>query len=360
MRRTGQAVAWLCVLVLATSVTAQEVTIDVADVTVPEAVKLLRDMTGAQIVGEGHAKDDTPRVTLKFKQAPLKKVIKELCRQAGWHYFQHRRDMFHLMVGERREPPIVHVEGYEISVPQVTLRRSRSLDFTQPEGGAQRQDQLSLSLAAEGETDGANDALYAFHPAVRAVTDTGEILPPTQVELVGSGGMTHRGFLEAHISVELPTAEAGALKSLEGELMLYAQIDRAEFEFTLDEAGDTKTEGDIAVTFNTYNPQLALTKFELVIPAPPEPQPGERQVSLQPRCTGALVSADGAQRPPYGTSSSGDWGNQERRFTHTFQYADLQDFEPVKVQYSVTIPRDPSKVLKYRFENIPLPAWEEE
>ena len=73
-----------------------------------------------------------------------------------------------------------------------------------------------------------------------------------------------------------------------------------------------------------------------------------------------LVGADGAQRAPNSSSSTGGGNGGVRRFTQTFGFGQADDIEPAKLKYSVVVPRDPARTLQYRFENIPLPTWEEE
>jgi hypothetical protein len=296
-------------------------------------------------------------VTLKFEKAPLKQVVRELCRQAGWHVLGRFGKGFHLFPGaEKDDRPRCMVEGYEIGLNSVSISDVRSLDLKDRGQPVQVQHDLQLQVSVEGVLDEAMGAMYGLHPAVRAVTDTGLILAPRQTELMSGGYWGSQPVVQTMIALEPPTDNSTKLVSLEGDLVLYADVEHAEFEFGLDEKGTTKKTDQATVTFKGYAPEDCSVSFELAIPANPPPAAGQPYWSLNPQYEVSLLGADGAGRAPNSANSGGSGDGKTLRYQQRFGFDQAQGFQPTKVSYKVTVPRNPTKRVRYKFENVPLPV----
>jgi hypothetical protein len=348
----------LCVLVgvlaAIAPLAAQTVTIDVEDATVQDVVTALKELTGAQIVGEVHARQDTPLVTLQFEDAPLKRVIAELCKQVGWHYSRLGRG-YHLLPGvEEDHRPRFEVEGYQIFLDSISLRNTHSLNLKPREREVQSDHCLYVELKAEAESDEMLDPVVGFDTAITATLDTGDVVKGPEQPLHSSRRYSFEPEIHASVPVDRPPPGAKSIASLEGDLVLYADIRETTLEFPVDEVNTTKDEEVLSVTFVEYDPKGQQAEFELVLPE--DELRTEEGPRAQPWCKAVLVAEDGARL----LSNGSDWtGNVEEglaKYKQGFRFPSVPDgFEPVKVIYTATISRDPSRRLHYRFENIPLP-----
>jgi hypothetical protein len=358
MRGTGLCV--LAVLMVAGTVAAQQVTIEAKDVALADVVELLKQQTGVQIVGERQAPPETPPLTLQFERAPLKKVIRELCKQAGMHFTRFGSG-YHLLPGvERDDRPLCVAGDYEVRVEQIIHDRQRVLTFKNADEPMRFENTLRVNLTAEAWDDEATARLYAFDPAVRAVTDGGAVLEPRQKETLQQGQPAYEHLLRGYLPLEPPPPEAVTLATLEGDIVLFADLDRGEFEFALDqEVGQTKETERIAVTLQSYDAKAGVVTCELSVPPGPKWEPGEPHWSVRPMTQAALVTAKGDRQAPHGTSYRGEGGQERYTFYQTFAFSVPPEFEPVKLAYQVTVPRNPAERLHYKFENLPLPTWQE-
>ena len=94
---------------------------------VPGAQEVTIDVKGAQ-------QDGTAPVTLKFDNAPLKRVIKELCDQIGW--LVSAAQGFWLRPGPSDPRPRCIVDGCEFFVDEIDIRAkgSQKLDLRAARG----------------------------------------------------------------------------------------------------------------------------------------------------------------------------------------------------------------------------------
>ncbi len=344
----------LLVLVVAGSVCAQRITIDVKDAALPDAVAAIKQLAGVQIIGDNAANVDTPHVTLKADDAPLTRVMRDLCAQVGWHFTRFGPG-YHLMPGiEKDERPRCALDGFDVLLEGLDLTNTLSLGFRGPAQGTHATRQLTLRLVAESDDNEALTVVYGFDPQVAAMTDTGVKLNPLQQGTFGVAP-AFGGAINAPIPVQLPPADARRIATLEGDVLTYADMRKIEHEFAIDEVGHRFDDKEISVTFAGYDPPSHNAKFKLMLPETP-PEPGRSPQWVRPVGTATLVDQNGAQCVSQGGGYNGSTTEGIVHFEQTFYLQAPEGFEPAKVRYRCVIPRDPTKRLHYKFENVPLPT----
>lgn len=346
----------------ATSCAAQKVSLHVADMPLAEVVNLLRDMTGVNLVGETAANvgANRPKITLDVEDAPLKAVVKEICVQAGWHFARFGSG-YHLMPGPMPEDrrPRCEVGPYQVAVQGVNVQRSLTLSFNEQEPRPTLDHRLSLHLTCETDDEDLIAAVCGFDPNVIAVTDTGVTLEPLQRHLMPQA-TRHEPVVHAWIPLRPPPGEAKKLSRLEGDLVLYATIKRAEFEFTPQEVGTTKESEGISVTLTGFDAQNGQLRCELRVPK--ERRDGAdtvRSMPVQPTVAVTLVDASGKHLAFSGSSSGGGAEGNVYRLRQEFSFRIGEGFTPAKVLYRVVAGFNPTDRLTYLFEDIPLPVEQE-
>ena len=358
MRRMIEAAALIVVLSSTIALAAGNgVTIEAEDMPLPELVNLLRQMTGTQIFGENAGGAEAPRITIKFEDAPLKTVIREVCGQAGWH-FAHVGGTYHLMPGvETDQAPRCLVGPYEIVVDSLSVQRTRSLNLRNPARGPRLDERLSIQLVAQSDDDEAMVAVLGFDPNVTCVTDTGAKLEPLQKDLWG-GGHGFESTVQGWLSLGPPPEGAKQIATLEGDLVLYAKVDRAEVEFTPDEVGATKQAGDVSVKLEELNRQTGFVRIQTALPRPAQ-EFGQRLASIgTPAFEVSLLDGQGKAVPCSGRGYSGGGGEGVYRYDQQYSFQLTTGFVPAKLRYRMSIPRHPSERQTYTFENLPLPLEE--
>jgi hypothetical protein len=354
----ARCVALVVALVVASCCSAQKVSITVADMPLPEVVKLLKDMTGVDIVGDVRGGGNPARITLDLTDVPLKAVIKELCRQAGKHYGRFGRG-YNLMPGaEEDSRPRCTVGAYEVILNRVSVQRTRAIDFHQAGPRTTLQYQLSIELAAEADDDAAMVAVAGFHPDVTAETDTGAMLEPLQRDF-HEQGRGSEPTVQAWISLQPPPENAKSIAALEGDLVLYAQVDRAEFEFGIDEIGATKEANGTSVKLVAFSHRPPQAEYEVRIPVDPAERAPGRWRWIRPQFETTLLDAAGKAAISSGSGYSGGQEGNVYTYSQTCSFRLDAGFEPAKLRYTIAVPRDPSDRQAYLFENIPLPLEED-
>ena len=356
-------VAVVLVLAVGGGCSAQKVSISVADMPLPDVVQLLRDMTGVQFVGEAAAKalpGKAPTVTLDLQDAPLKTVVKEMCRQAGWHFARFGQG-YHLMPGPAEDyaRPRCAVGVYEVSLDSVSVQRTLTLNFAAPEAKTSLDHRTNLQLTCESDDDELMAAVWAFDTNVIAVTDTGVTLEPLQKEAWGHGS-PHEPLVRGWVPLQPPPPDAKRLARLEGDLILYATVRRAEFEFTAQDVGTSKEAEGLTVALTAFDPRTGQVQCELSLPKDTEEAVRRtRGMTSSPTVDVALLDAEGKAASSSGGSSSGGAEGEVMRYKQQYSFRVGEGFVPAKIRYRVVAASDPGERLTYLLEDIPLPLEDE-
>jgi hypothetical protein len=334
-------------LALVSPTAPQTVTIDLRDAPIADAIKALRELSGVDFTGEMGGNPQTPLITLAFEGAPLKTVVREMCRQAGWHFQRFGRG-YSLWSGVQDDTrPDAQVDGLGIFVESLSLENS--VYFLTDDPQSHEQNRLHVRLRAEAEDDELLEPVLGFDYAITVTLDTGDVLKGPEHGLHRPPWF--RPEIDADIPVPPPPPEARTIASIEGDLVLYADITRLEAEFALDDVGAGKDEGLMSVTFLDYSPQGFRPKLQFVAPENGRP--------IQPQFDAVLIGENGVEAHSDGVGGSG--GLQDGVWTYTQEAGFARvppGFEPVAIRYAATISRDPSKRVHYKFEDIPLPIPE--
>ena len=331
----------------------QRLTIEVEGAHLKDVVEAVQQMTGVQIIGHNAANDDTPLVTLDHEDAPLKRVMRDICTQAGWQYRRFGAG-YHLMPGaEADHRPRVEIEGFEVTLESLRLQNAAWLNLRETGREVQSDHSLSLTLKAEAEEDEAVEVLVGFDTQVRVTYDTGEEVTGPEQRL-HPRLYFHGGVLDGQIQLPPPPEGATKIASIEGDLVMFAQLERLELEFGVDEVGMVKDEGVLSVTLMGFHEEQNQVTFELMMPT--DEYKDERGQGIQPRPHVMLVDDTGARAQDSGRSVSGR-GSQDgiSRYEQTFHFGSKLEGTPVALHYRALLPRDPTKRLPYKFEDIPLP-----
>ena len=331
----------------------QHLTIQVEDANPKDVVTAIQHMTGAQIIGHHAVPDDTPLITLDHEDAPLKRVLRDICAQAGWHYRRFGQG-YHLMPGvEEDHRPRVVMEGFEVTLEAVRIQNAAWLNLRETGREVQSDHSLSLTLKAESEEDEAVEVLVGFDTQVKVTYDTGEEVTGPEQRLHPRMYL-HGGTLDGQVRLPPPPEGATKIASIEGDLVMFAQLERLELEFGVDEAGMVKDEGVLSVTLVGFNEEQTQATFELMMPT--DEYKDEDGQTIQPRSHVTLIDDTGAQVRESGGGFSGR-GPQDGVSTYeqTFHFGRKLEGTPMTLRYRTLLARDPSKRLPYKFEDIPLP-----
>jgi hypothetical protein len=347
------ALAVLCVVRLG----AQGISLNCTEASFADVAKLLQQAGGVTITGAGQAPADTPKITLNLENASLRQALREVCRQAGWHYTRFGPG-YHLLPGAQDERFTCHVGDYDVTLQRLMRQRSLVLDLTRGEPHTSLTNLLNIELIAESDDDEKLIALAGFDQQALAVTDTGVELQPDQ-RFGGYSGRSVEPVVRAWLNLPPPPEDAKVLARLEGDLVLFAKVERAEVELGLEEVGVTKQANGVSVTLNSFDRAGGSARLRLVMPLSQEAQPRRGLSQSQPQIRVTLADAAGKTALQSGHSSSG--GNDGKTMTYDYQASFRldADFLPVRLTCRVAVPYDPSDRLTYLFENIPLPVAEE-
>ncbi|MBM3477079.1 MAG: hypothetical protein FJX75_27745 [Armatimonadetes bacterium] len=335
----------------------QRLTLKCADMALPDVVKMLRQTSGVLIVGADTADAETPRITLSLTDVTVRQALGEVCKQAGWHY-EPLGQGYRLMPGPREPKPFVcRVGDYDVILDRVIISRNLAIELIKAEPQTTLDHRLSLGLIAESDDEEQMVAVAGFDPQVTAMTDTGVELRESRNRFTPLGYYSREPVVRGSINLPPPPEEARSLARIEGDLILFAKVERTEYEFPLDEVGQTREQDGVSVTFRGFDPATGTAQVQAKIARAPDEEPG-RMRSPQPRCAATLVDADGRPAPSGGYSSSGRGEDGVYTSDQEFRFRLEPGFEPAKLKYQMILTRDPSERLTYVFENIPLPLEE--
>jgi len=247
--------------------------------------------------------------------------------------------------------PRCEVEGYTIRVSSVVQTREWKLELRNPGAETQAHHRLVVSLSIEPRDGTAGATLKGTDPVAQGVTDTGVAL--TQPDDVQQNGPSVEGM----IVLDPVPPSARSIASLEGNLVLYAEVAEEEFEFDVAQPGVVQDCEEVTIEFVGYgikDPNTA--EFRFTVPAGmSEDAPfGFPEMDIQV----ALIGADGTESSNRGWTQSAHTEGQTLRVEQQFRFQPPEGLEPTTLRCNLTMPRDPTVRLPFRIENIPLPVVE--
>ncbi len=203
----------------------------------------------------------------------------------------------------------------------------------------------------------------AVHPGMTAVDNTGQTLKPKQKELEAGRpppGPTGETFIRARILLELPAAEASSLRTLEGGILVHKDVQRVPFEFPLTGPWEPQTHMGRTIAVTAVEPledggYTVTARWEEAPRAPEQWGP-----DYYARPFGAYMStAQGSQIGPRSTSSSSRVGNDRWVSNWTWGFQPSAERVPEEFVLEFLLRSEETETLHYKFEDIPLPTWEE-
>jgi hypothetical protein len=248
------------------------------------------------------------------------------------------------------------VGDYRLIVNELVLSasRSRSLwDLAQP---WQVTNQLTVELLAEASRPQALIPLLGFDPGIRAVTDTGAVLAPDRTDLPLGTYHLIGSTLNGNLGVAFPPPGVASLASVEGDLVLYAEVETADFEFKPAEPEVTKQVGDIQLTWQREQSAHGSFRFGLAMPRL-APRWKESKGGPEVRMLATLTMADGHQEFGFAHERAEERPDDTGSFDMYVGFSHSLYGTPVSIACRTAVVRSPTKRLHYKFENLPLPTW---
>ncbi len=337
---------------------AQLVTIGVTDASLADVVESLEDMTGVKIAGATHVSADTHPITIDARDMPLKRVMRDICAQAGVYIGRNQMDYF-LQGGsvvDRR--PCVEVHGYQVYLESIDVSRSASISLRRREESAGGWESLRVHVAVEAYDDEMLSPVVSTTSNLVVELDTGDVLTqPARHKPEGpSRGMSsalRQSALGASADFPFPPPGAKRIVAVEGELCVHTDLTTFDFEFDVGETGVTKRHGDISLTLTSIDLEDREALFQLSVPDAPGDE-DDKWVRL------AAVTA--FDRQGMASMSKDSWWPQRmgaesdtRTFTQTIYFDWDRGYKPAILRYRGIIAGNAVRRLPYRFEDLPLP-----
>ncbi|MFQ6132671.1 MAG: hypothetical protein ACE5R4_11585, partial [Armatimonadota bacterium] len=353
-------------LSMAATAQGQRVTVDFVGAPIQEALEELEQQAGVHIEGVLWPEEDQPSVDLQMEEAPLRAVLRAICRQANCHFWQSGRHVFYLQEGPNpaEQCPTTQVGPYTIRVGFVRLADTMTLAFARRRGNPLSVvKQMTIGLSVEADEDIELEAVAGVHPGATAVENTGKTVEPTVKELPSREvPMPWRrpGSMPVLIRLALPSPEAIRLRALEGDILVHRDVQPLRFEFPLEGPRQPQTVAGHTVTITSIERRgerdyEVKAKWQL-----PRLKPGEpMEAEPFPSYSGYLVTARG-EAAGSGSSEVGGIGpTTNREFGCSWQMRAFPEVVPEKFVLEIVLKSAETETLHYKFEDIPLPTWEE-
>lgn len=345
-------------LLAAGLVSAQTVTLDMENVTLGEVVEELKAQSGydLRIINRGGMGGLLePRIEhVQATDRPLKEVLRQVCVWTDCRYRRVYGNQFYIEPGVfEQSQAATMIAGYRISVESVSINEGgRSLNLVKEyEGPRLQAPTLGLTLALEAPTDEAAAAVAGFE-GMRVVDDEG--LEGKMDESYEKSALQDNfqfyhlpDTTNVSLNFENVGLHAKKLKTLEGTLLLYEDVEELVFRFDdLSARNVTVRQGDVALTLEDVEVQPGQVRVVKKAEAPSVQVRGR-----DPRWAGGtleVVFADGSVESapsPFYPGSSGSHSMGLRR----------RDEEPVAIVCRVTRRQGPLRKLPFKIADIPLP-----
>jgi hypothetical protein len=355
------AIALAAVLALAGGhLHAQMVTLDMEDVTLDEVIEEMKAQTGydLRIMNRGGGMQlFEPRIDrVQATDRPLKEVLRQVCVWTEHKYRRVHGNLFYIEPGTfEASRAATMVAGYRISVDSVFVNEGgRSLDLVREYEGARLQPPgLRLTVTLEAPTDEAATAVGGF-AGVRVVDDEGRVGTMDEQQ---ERSMLQDSFQFHHLpdqtNVSLNFQDIGLrakkLASLDGNLLLYEEIEELELRFDdLSARNVTVRQGDVSITLQEVQVQPGHVRVVRRIGDMPGYDRSHGRDPHWPDGALEVVFDDGTRestRSSFYPGSSGSHGMGLRD----------RNKKPVAVVFRVTHRKGEPAKLPFRIEDIPLP-----
>ena len=355
----------LLLLCLPLAAWAQYVTVDFAAMPIDQAFAELERQTGAHISHFFRGQQQPPVVDLQMKDAPLRAVLRGLCQQANCNFRQYGHNYISVQPGAdpTEACPTTKAGPYTIRLRNIRITDALTLSF---EAGADApltaQNDMAITLSLEADDDLDLDAVAALHPGVTAVENTGKTIAPKSKDLPQSygGGVSpaYQGFIQHTVALDKPSPEAASLRTLEGDILVYKDVQPVRFEFPLRGEHQPQTAAGHTVTITSITPVGEggyEVKLEWRLP-PRTPEQMDRPWR-SPSADAYLVTAQGARIGSGGTSMNGRTQGNQMIYNCTWQFNPSADLVPDKFVLAFTVKGEETETLHYKFADIPLPTW---
>jgi hypothetical protein len=252
----------------------QRLSIDCEDAALPEVVRMLTGAGGLQITGADAADAATPRVTLKLTGVTVEEALAEACKQAGWHY-ERTEQGYRLTPGPQQDRPnVCRVGDYTVVLEGLSVQRSLNVSLLKAEPHTTLTHRLTLSLTVGSDDEEKMVAVAGFDAQVTAVTDTGVELRETRTRFTPMGYYGMEPVVRGSINLPPPTDEARSLARIEGDLILYAKVEKREFEFAIQEVGQTQEQDGVTLTLKAFDRETGALKIQVGVPRALDEQEG--------------------------------------------------------------------------------------
>ena len=346
----------------------QQVTADFDQAPIGQVLAELERQTGLRISHPFRAGEDEPLVDLHVEGASIRGVLRALCQQAGcWFRTSSQAVEVRLGADPLEAAPTVQAGPYIVRLRSLRIAHSWAADFERPqENQLVTGHEMSLELQVESDEDRYLEALVAFHPAVRAVADTGEAVQPRVIELPPRPTLdrsyVHEGLIRERIRLDAPGAQAVSLTSIEGDLVVRKDPRVVRLEFPLAAGlGAQSAEGHTFALTDTQplgaNGYTVKGQWDLA----PDPGTGVGLPGRLPFYTASLLTAEGQRviavrqsvrvgRPP---------GAERSRLFCEWQFEPVGEAAPERFVFEWVVTAVETELVHYRFDDVLLPTWEE-
>ncbi|MFQ6132672.1 MAG: hypothetical protein ACE5R4_11590 [Armatimonadota bacterium] len=347
---------------------AQRVTVDFDQVPLEQALDEIKGQTGWQIWHSLRGQNDQPAISLQMEDAPLRVVLRAIGQQAGCHFQQAGRRNFHLRWGPdpAEECPSTQVGPYTVRVRSIRITDARILAFDgRNEQPLTFQNDMAIELSVEADENTDLEAVAAVHPGLTAVDNIGQTVQPRVKELPQwhspNTSWQHQGHIRASVTMDEPSPEAVSLRTLEGDIVVYTDVEPVRFEFPLEGPRQPQTSAGHTVTLTSVeltagNAYEIKAKWELP-PRGPEQRPGPWRT---PSYEAYLVAADGTRISAFGGGGMGGSTTGNRMvYDCTWRLQPRGNQVPAKFALTIVVKSEQTQSLHYKLEDVPLPTWGE-
>jgi hypothetical protein len=295
---------------------AKKVSIQVENAPLEDVLKLLEQASGYDIetMTRPEEKLGLPvGITLKAENEHFKKVLRQVCEQAGCHY-QHWRDGFRVRNGPSRESPLRAQAGpLTISVNQVSITgSSHRVNYRSGEPRVSHSRPTGrIGLRFEGYEDAMRRIAYLHLELADSTGRQLELGHRYSMHNLNQEIITGHSFSHGLVQEDFPfavTRARGDSLILSGLVGTYGKVETVDFRFDdLQTDGQTVARAGKKVTLRTVSLSRRRLAFNMDLEGFADPEPdGPRQG--QPRQNACrdltqlyIVQHDGTERPVYGS-----------------------------------------------------------
>ncbi len=350
-------------LCVAATAQGQHVTVDFQQTPLREALAELKRQSGANIGSQLSTEAANRSVDLRMEDAPLRAVLRALCRQLGCHFVQSSRISFSLREGPDRADacPTARAGPYTIRIRSVKITDALNLSFVLgDENPLTFHDQMSLALTIEADDIVDCEAVIGVdRTVVAAAGNAGQTvasretgLPANTYDMNGSWYAAD-GLVDDAVTLDVPPPEAASLRVLEGDIVVHDWVREQSFEFPLE---------------GPHQPRSAAGHTFVITNVQPEHEDGYYVVETEwrlpwtprsyPRNEVYLVAADGTRRQVRAGSGTLPREGDDMLFIRTHRFTPREGFVPEKLVFEFLAKSRETHRVHFRLENIPLPPRE--